>query len=84
MIRGTAGKDLLRGTSGDDGITGGKGADEVYGGPGRDVMLGGSGDDFIEARDGARDFVGCGAGHDVASVDEKDLVSRGCEIVYRA
>lgn len=39
-------------------------------------MLGGHGDNFIEAKDGARDSMVCGAGRDVVSADEKDLVSR--------
>ena len=76
--------DLLHGTSGGSKITSGSGADEVYGGSGLDVLLGGSGDDFIEAKDGVGDFVGCGAGHDVASVDAKDRVAPDCETIYRA
>ena len=83
-IYGTGDPDSIYGLSGGDGIFGGKGADEVYGGPGRDVMLGGPGDDFIEAKDGAKDLVGCGAGYDVVSVDEKDHAFRDCEVVYRA
>ena len=83
-INGTGGSDLLYGLSGGDGIFGGKGADEIYGGLGPDVMLGGPGNDFIEAKDGVGDFVGCGSGHDVVSIDEKDHVSADCEIVYRA
>lgn len=84
VIHGTGGVDLLHGPSRGGKIVGGSGADEVYGGPGLDVLLGGSGDDFIEAKDGVGDFVGCGAGHDVASVDEKDRVAPDCETVYRA
>lgn len=84
IISGTEGDDRIHGLPGADGISGGAGRDEIYGGPGRDVMLGGPGDDFIEAKDGERDFVACGAGRDVASVDERDRVSRDCEIVYRS
>lgn len=83
-IRGTDGADVIHGSSGGDEIFGGEAADEIYGGLGRDVMLGGRGDDFIEAKDGVRDFVACGAGYDVVSVDEKDFVLRDCEVVYRA
>lgn len=81
---GMEGDDLIYGLSGGDSISGVRGSDEVYGGPGRDVLLGGPGDDFIEAKDGVEDFVVCGAGHDVASVDKEDFVSRDCEIAYRA
>lgn len=90
-MRGTDGKDRLNGSGGDDGIlghagddalAGGGGSDEIYGGPGRDLMFGGSGDDFIEAKDGARDFVDCGPGLDVASVDAADRVASNCETVY--
>ena len=83
-IPGTGGADIIHGLSGGDRIFGGEAADEIYGGPGRDVMLGGPGDDFVEAKDGSGDFVACGAGNDVVSVDEKDFVSRDCEVVYRA
>lgn len=83
-ISGMEGDDLIYGSSGGDSISGGGGHDEVYGGAGRDVMFGGSGNDFIEAKDSEKDFVSCGAGLDVVSVDEEDLVSRDCETVYRA
>jgi Ca2+-binding RTX toxin-like protein len=58
--------------------------DELYGGPGRDAMLGGARDDFLESKDGERDYVDCGPGEDVASVDMQDRVSRTCETIYAA
>jgi hypothetical protein len=36
----------------------------------------------VEAKDGEADFVGCGSGNDVASVDLADRVARDCETIY--
>jgi len=49
-----------------------------------DAELGGAGDDFIEAKDGHRDYVWCGPGDDVVSVDLGDRVARNCETLYPA
>ena len=38
----------------------------------------------MEAKDGARNFVGCGAGCDVTSADTENKVSADCEVVYRS
>lgn len=76
--------DELRGSGTGKIIHGTDSADELYGGAGRDLILGGAGDDFIEAKDGLRDLVGCGAGYDVVSVDDKDVIFSGCEVVYRS
>jgi Ca2+-binding RTX toxin-like protein len=84
VIHGTDGQDHIYGERGGDRIFGGEGADELYGGPGQDLVFGGSGDDFIEAKDGLRDLVNCGAGYDVVSVDDEDVISGGCEVVYRS
>lgn len=81
-LAGFDGGDALYGRSGEDVLYGGAGDDELYGGAGEDGVLGGPGDDFIEAKDGAKDDVGCGPGLDSASVDSKDLVSADCESVF--
>ena len=81
-LRSTDGGERLTGFGGDDGIWGPGGDDELYGGEGEDLILGGTGDDFIEAKDGEEDFVGCGLGNDVASVDPADRVARDCETIY--
>lgn len=81
-LNGYAGDDYINGYAGDDALSGGDGADEVYGGPGRDLLFGGAGDDFIEAKDGVADYVDCGPGDDVASVDGADRASPSCETVY--
>jgi Ca2+-binding RTX toxin-like protein len=81
-LRGNDGGDRLNGFGKEDGIWGLGGDDELYGGEGRDLILGGAGDDFIEAKDGEADFVGCGPGNDVASVDLADRVARDCETIY--
>ena len=81
-LRGNDGAERLNGSGREDGIWGLGGDDELYGGEGRDLILGGAGDDFIEAKDGEADFVGCGSGNDVASVDLADHVARDCETIY--
>lgn len=81
-LRGTNGPDQIDGNGGNDRIHGRAGDDRLIGGPGRDVLRGGAGRDSIDARDGTRDLVVCGAGRDVARVDARDRV-RGCERVIR-
>jgi Ca2+-binding RTX toxin-like protein len=81
-LRGTEGPDRLADRDGENAIWGLGGGDELYGGGGRDLILGGEGDDFIEAKDGETDFVGCGPGTDVASVDTVDRVENNCETLY--
>jgi hypothetical protein len=41
--------------------------------------LGGAGNDTIEARDGRRDVIRCGAGHDKVKADKRDKLA-GCEV----
>jgi Ca2+-binding RTX toxin-like protein len=81
------GDDRLSGGAGADHLYGGMGHDRLDGGPGDDVLAaggegsvvrGGSGDDRIFTRDGARDDVDCGRGHDTVSADRFDLARR-CE-----
>lgn len=71
VIRGTAGNDRLVGTKGRDVICGLGGDDLLIGRGGSDVLLGGSGNDTLDARDGARDLVNGGPGHDRARIDPK-------------
>jgi len=60
-------------------------------GSGSDVITGGDGDDVIDARDGAVDTVTCGAGEDVAKLDDDDVIADAtadnpngsCETVLR-
>jgi hypothetical protein len=85
VIRGTAKADLILAGAGNDRVLGRAGADVIYGGPGNDVLfggpggdwlLGGPGNDRLHARDGSFDVVyGGPAGHDVAWVDRRDLVT---------
>ena len=95
-IFGMAGNDTLYGGSGNDVVHGGDGVDRMYGGAGNDVLDdsprshqdadyydGGPGSDEIFSRDGKRDTVVCGSGHDVAKVDHKDKVAGDCETVIR-
>jgi len=49
----------------------------------RDYYDGGPGNDEIFSRDGRRDTIVCGPGHDVAKVDHLDLVAHDCESVIR-
>jgi hypothetical protein len=81
-LRGSAAGDRLQGRGGRDSLDGMGGPDCLSGGRGRDVLSGGPGDDVLHARDGFRDLVDCGPGHDVAFVDGGDRVA-GCEKVHR-
>jgi Ca2+-binding RTX toxin-like protein len=81
-LSGGSGADRLFGGRGADRLVGGAGADRLDGGPGRDVLRGQGGRDVIDARDGVRDRVDCGRGHDVARVDRHDVV-HACERVVR-
>ena len=80
VIIGLAGNDTLLGGAGDDLIEGGRGNDVITGGAGADRIYGGPGSDWIDAADGERDVVDCGAGVDHAVVDSVDLV-HNCESV---
>lgn len=74
---GRGGRDRLSGRRGDDCLSGGRGADRLYGGGGVDRLRGGPGGDMIRARDGKRDVVRCGRGHDRVRFDSLDKVI-GC------
>lgn len=77
-----AGNDRIFGGQGNDRIFGGPGNDRITPGPGRDHVDAGGGNDRVFARDGRRDVIDCGPGHDVAIVDAVDRTRR-CEIVIR-
>jgi hypothetical protein len=78
-LLGRGGNDLIAGFGGRNCLLGNRGRDAVIGGPEPDRLVGGPGDDRINARDGVRDRVVCGAGrHDRAKLDRIDLVV-GCE-----
>jgi len=81
-ICGLAGADTIYGGAGNDFIDAGNGNDRIYPGPGRDTVLARGGNDVIYARDGQRDWIDCGAQHDIAIVDRVD-VTRHCEVVIR-
>lgn len=87
-LDGRGGSDLLLGGRGADVLIGGRGPDRLLGGPGEDgfnvrdgVELAARGDDRIEARDGRRDQIGCGAGYDIAIVDAVEDGIYDCELV---
>jgi Ca2+-binding RTX toxin-like protein len=81
VLRGTVGADLFRARGDDDRVFGGPGRDRLHGGLGVDSLAAGAGNDVVFARDGRADRVGCGRGKDVAVVDRRDHVGRGCENV---
>jgi Ca2+-binding RTX toxin-like protein len=93
IIYGLNGYDVLEGKAGADELYAGKGTDEAYGARGADYLVGGTGfdqlygqqgNDIIEAADGMRDDVVCGAGKaDSATVDAEDrlFLFNGCEEV---
>jgi Ca2+-binding RTX toxin-like protein len=83
-LNGGDGNDKLFGGAGNDILTGGKGNDKLSGGPGVNKYSGGDGNDSINARNGKKETVNCGAGKkDSATVDKADK-TKGCEKVTRA
>jgi Tol biopolymer transport system component len=83
-LNGFGGNDVLNGGLGNDRIFGGAGNDHLIGGPGKDILNGGAGNDTVDARDGQRDIIDCGAGHDIVHADTHDIVSKNCEVVRRS
>jgi Ca2+-binding RTX toxin-like protein len=96
-LRGTKAADTLKGRAGADRLIGGPGADVLIGGNGPDRIKGGSGFDSINmrrgvelrspgrdrinARDRRPDAINCGAGIDVAIVDQVEDGVYFCEKV---
>lgn len=97
VLKGADGADRLDGGAGADDLDAGFGDDVVVGGPGADSIAGDRrggdcgplwcklpyGNDTIDARDGERDSVTCGAGQDTVSADLVDVVAPDCETVSR-
>ncbi len=81
-IHGGGGKDRISGGAGADRLYGDAGNDTVTGGTGADSIYGGTGNDSVQARDGTRDRIDCGAGKDTVVADKTDVV-KGCETVKR-
>ena len=73
----------IAGQDGDDFITGSDGPDSLSGGAGRDRISGRGGNDTIRVRDGERDVVRCGDGHDTVLADRIDTIGRDCERTSR-
>ncbi len=71
-LYGGSGVDRLYGLGAADRLEGGPGADTLGGGLGADVMVGSTGNDVFNARDGVRDVVQGGPGHDRAAADVRD------------
>jgi hypothetical protein len=83
-LTGGEGKDTLVGGAGNDTLSGGTGNDRLTGGPGLNKYSGGDGNDRVNARNGRKETVNCGAGRkDSATVDKADK-TKGCEKVKRA
>jgi Lamin Tail Domain/RTX calcium-binding nonapeptide repeat (4 copies)/Thrombospondin type 3 repeat len=78
------GNDSLDGGAGKDSLDGGRGNDKLTGGKDPNAIKGGAGNDSVNARNGKKDKIDCGAGKkDTAVVDKADKV-KGCERVKRA
>jgi Ca2+-binding RTX toxin-like protein len=77
-VTGGPGNDRLFGAGGADVLTGGPGRDTLNGGPGHDRLAAGPGVDRVNAKDGNRDRIDCGAGRDTVRADRVDRV-KGCE-----
>jgi hypothetical protein len=80
-VNGNGGDDDIRGGGGRDKVNGGAGDDVIRGGRGQDRIKGGAGDDFVRAVRGARDRIDCGAGNDIAVINERKDRTRRCEQV---
>jgi hypothetical protein len=88
LLKGLKGKDVLRGGDGRDILIGGRGSDALYGDGGHDsfnmregVEVAAKGRDRIYARDGHPDEINCGAGRDLAVVDQVEDGVYDCEVV---
>jgi Ca2+-binding RTX toxin-like protein len=81
-IYGDAGGDALFGGNGADEVVGGTGRDAIAGGLGRDILAGFAGSDIFYARDGYRDRVRGGEGHDRARVDRRLDVRTSIERLF--
>jgi Ca2+-binding RTX toxin-like protein len=83
LLSGGSGDDRMTGDAGADRLTGGSGNDTITPGSGKDKVTGGNGNDIVSARDGARDTIDCGGGHDVVTADRVDSAKGNCEKVTR-
>lgn len=85
VVEAGPGTDRVTGGYGGDDLDAGSGNDILVGGGGVDAFAGAEGDDVIRARDGAEEAIGCGAGSDMAEVDDRDddslLALLDCEVV---
>jgi diguanylate cyclase (GGDEF)-like protein len=69
----------ILGGSGADTLIGDDDANTIEGGAGKDVLRSGGGDDTLRARDGERDDVACGSGHDAGTADASDAIAGDCD-----
>jgi Ca2+-binding RTX toxin-like protein len=74
-VRGRGGSDRINAGAGRDSVAGGTGNDRINGGGGDDTLAGNAGNDVINAADGSADTVTCGAGTDVAKLDQDDVIA---------
>ena len=82
-IFGEQANDVLRGGLGNDMVFGRDGNDQIYGDAGSDELFGDIGVDRINAADGEKDVVNCGADVDTAYVDKVDTFNKNCENVFK-
>jgi Ca2+-binding RTX toxin-like protein len=66
---------------GDDLVKAGAGNDVLFAGAGKDKIRMGAGNNTVYAADGVPDSIRCGAGLDIAIVDQKDTVTSSCETI---
>jgi Ca2+-binding RTX toxin-like protein len=82
-VTGGSAGDRLIGGPGANRLDGGPGDDSIVGDAGSDLLLGGAGNDTVDAVDGKKDVLDCGAGRDRASTDKVDQRS-SCELRGKA
>jgi Ca2+-binding RTX toxin-like protein len=83
LLAGGSGNDVLNGGFHGDRLFGEHGNDRIIVGTGRNIVDAGPGNDVVFSRNGKRDNIVCGRGHDRVAADRFDLVN-GCERVRRA
>jgi RTX calcium-binding nonapeptide repeat (4 copies) len=90
-VIGRRGRNVLRGSSRNDAIFAGTGPHTVYAkagndrvaaGAGPDRIFTGPGNDLVMARNGKRDVINCGGGHNIVLADRSDRIHRCAVVIW--
>jgi Ca2+-binding RTX toxin-like protein len=80
-LLGGLGADVVRGAKGGGLLEGDEGPDKLIAGDQQTLFIAGPGPDRIDARNGQRDWIGCGPGRDNVIADHREDHISGCEHV---